>query len=86
PSIKDLKSVFEGPAYTKWRSLRESEDSRYLGLTAPRFLARLPYDPTENPIKGFNYKEDISSDHDHYLWGNTAYLMGTSLTDSFAKY
>ncbi|MDO2948057.1 type VI secretion system contractile sheath large subunit [Aeromonas simiae] len=86
PSIKDLKSVFEGPAYTKWRSLRESEDARYLGLTAPRFLARLPYDPVENPIKGFNYKENISADHEHYLWGNTAYLMGSSLTDSFAKY
>ncbi|MEI7108909.1 type VI secretion system contractile sheath large subunit [Pectobacterium versatile] len=86
PSIKDLKSVFEGPAYTKWRSLRESEDGRYLGLTAPRFLARLPYDPVENPIKGFNYKEDISTNHEHYLWGNTAYLMGTALTDSFAKY
>ncbi|MGL5763573.1 MAG: type VI secretion system contractile sheath large subunit, partial [Plesiomonas shigelloides] len=86
PSIKDLKSVFEGPAYTKWRSLRESEDARYLGLTAPRFLARLPYDPVENPIKTFNYKEDISADHDHYLWGNTAYLMGSALNDSFAKY
>lgn len=86
PTIKDLKSVFEGPTYTKWRSLRESEDSRYLGLTAPRFLARLPYDPVENPIKGFNYKENISASHEHYLWGNTAYLMGTALTDSFAKY
>ncbi|MBG6244425.1 type VI secretion system contractile sheath large subunit [Candidatus Symbiopectobacterium sp. 'North America'] len=86
PTIKDLKSVFEGPVYTKWRSLRESEDARYLGLTAPHFLARLPYDPVENPIKGFNYKEEISADHDHYLWGNTAYLMGAPITDSFAKY
>ncbi|HAT1682901.1 TPA: type VI secretion system contractile sheath large subunit [Klebsiella oxytoca] len=86
PSIKDLKSVFEGPAYTRWRSLRESEDARYLGLTAPRFLVRLPYDPVENPIKRFGYKEDISNSHEHYLWGNTAYLMGTALTDSFAKY
>lgn len=86
PTIKDLKSVFEGPAYTKWRSLRESDDARYLGLTAPRFLARLPYHPVENPINGFNYKEEISADHDHYLWGNTAYLMGTAITDSFAKY
>jgi len=86
PSIKDLKSVFEGPAYTKWRALRESEDARYLGLTAPRFLARLPYDPVENPVKGFNYQENINASHDHYLWGNTAYLMGTALTDSFAKY
>lgn len=86
PSIKDLKSVFEGPAYTKWRALREEDDARYLGLTAPRFLARLPYDPADNPIRGFNYREDVSADHDDYLWGNTAYLMGAALTDSFARY
>lgn len=86
PAIKDLPAVFEGPAYTKWRSLRESEDARYLGLTAPRFLARLPYDQTNNPIKAFNYQEAIGSRHEHYLWGNTAYLLASALTDSFAKY
>ncbi len=86
PTIKELKALFEGPAYTKWRSLRESEDSRYLGLTAPRFLLRLPYSDTENPIKNFNYHEDITANHDHYLWGNTAYLLAANLTDSFAQY
>ncbi len=86
PAIKDLKSVFEGPAHTRWRSLRESEDARYLGLTAPRFLVRLPYDPSNNPIKGFHYQEQTSADHHHYLWGNTAFLLATALTDSFARY
>ncbi|MCC8380658.1 MULTISPECIES: type VI secretion system contractile sheath large subunit [Xenorhabdus] len=86
PAIKDLKSVFEGPSHTKWRALRESEDSRYLGLTAPRFLLRLPYSSVENPIKNFNYQENVSRDHEHYLWGNTAYLLASCLTDSFAKY
>ncbi|PHM73097.1 type VI secretion system contractile sheath large subunit [Xenorhabdus kozodoii] len=86
PAIKDLKSVFEGPSHTKWRALRESEDSRYLGLTAPRFLLRLPYSGVENPIKNFNYQENVSRDHEHFLWGNTAYLLASCLTDSFAKY
>ena len=86
PAIKELKAVFEGPKYAKWRSLRESEDARYLGLTSPRFLLRVPYDPTENPVRSFNYKEDVSGDHEHYLWGNTAYLLATRLTESFAKY
>lgn len=86
PELKDLNSVFESPRYTKWRSLRESEDARYLGLTAPRFLLRVPYDPAENPIKSFNYREDVSASHEHYLWGNTAYAMASRLTDSFAKY
>ena len=86
PAIKELKAVFEGPRYAKWRGLRESEDARYLGLTAPRFLLRTPYDPAENPIRSFNYKEDVSADHEHYLWGNTAYLLATRLSESFAKY
>lgn len=85
-AIKELKAVFEGPAYVKWRALRETEDSRYIGLTAPRFLLRLPYDRNDNPVKTFNYEEDVNADHEHYLWGNTAYLLATNLTDSFAKY
>ncbi len=72
PNIKDLYAIFEGPAYTKWRALRDSEDSRYLGLTAPRFLLRQPYSPTDNPVKNFNYYEDVSQNHEDYLWGNTA--------------
>ncbi|MEO3384124.1 type VI secretion system contractile sheath large subunit [Enterobacter soli] len=86
PAIKELKAVFEGPAYIKWRALRESEDSRYLGLTAPRFLLRLPYDTEDNPAKSFDYRETIQGEHDNYLWGNTAYLMACNLTDSFARY
>ncbi|MGB1239337.1 MAG: type VI secretion system contractile sheath large subunit [Pseudomonadales bacterium] len=84
--IKDLESIFESPRYTKWRSLRESEDSKYIGLTAPRFLLRTPYDPIENPVRSFNYTEDVSKSHEHYLWGNTALLLGNRLADSFAKY
>ena len=53
--IKEVKDIFEGPRYAKWRALRESEDSKYLALTMPRFLSRLPYDSIENPIKTFNY-------------------------------
>jgi len=86
PSIKELEATFESPRYTKWRSLRESEDSKYIGLTAPRFLLRTPYDPIENPVRSFNYTEDVSQNHEHYLWGNTALLLGNRLTDSFAKY
>ncbi|NEY26817.1 type VI secretion system contractile sheath large subunit [Escherichia coli] len=85
-AIKELKAVFEGPAYVKWRALRETEDARYIGLTAPRFLLRLPYDRNENPVKSFDYQEDVNADHEHYLWGNTAYLLASNITDSFAKY
>lgn len=86
PKLKDLKSIFEGPQYTKWQSFRESEDARYVGLTLPRFVLRLPYGPETSPVKAFNYEEDVSASHEHYLWGNTAFTFASRLTDSFAKY
>jgi type VI secretion system protein ImpC len=69
PNLKDIKSILEGPQYAKWKSFRESEDSRGVGLTLPRFLLRLPYGEETNPVKTFNYNETLG-DHDNYLWGN----------------
>jgi type VI secretion system protein ImpC len=86
PNLKDIKAIMEGPQYIKWRSFRESEDSRYVALTLPRFLLRLPYGPDSNPVKSFNYEERVSSSHEHYLWGNTSFAFATRLADSFAKY
>jgi len=86
PAVKDLAAVYEGPRYRKWNSLRESEDARYIGLTGPRFLLRQPYDPGDNPVRSFVYTEDVVSDHENYLWGNTAFALATRLTESFAKY
>lgn len=86
PNLKDLKSILEGPRYTKWRGFRESEDARYVGLTTPRFLLRLPYNKSDNPVKSFDYNESVTDNHENYLWGNTAYTFATRLTDSFAKW
>ncbi len=86
PNLKEVKDIFEGPRFAKWRGMRESEDARYLGLTMPRFLLRQPYDPLENPTRSFVYRETIAGDHDNYLWGNTSYLLASRITDSFAKY
>lgn len=86
PNLKDINDIFEGPRFAKWRGLRESEDARYLGLTMPRFLLRSPYDPLENPVRSFVYRESINGDHGNYLWGNTSFLLANRITDSFAKY
>ena len=86
PQLKDLKSIFEGPQYTKWQSFRESEDARYVALALPRFLLRLPYGPDTQPVKAFNYEESVRASHEHYLWGNAAFTFASRLTDSFAKY
>ncbi|MGO4332506.1 type VI secretion system contractile sheath large subunit [Cupriavidus sp. 2TAF22] len=86
PNLKEVKDIFEGPRFAKWRGLRDSEDSRYLGLTMPRFLLRQPYDPLEHPTRSFAYRETIDGEHDNYLWGNTSYLLASRITESFARY
>ena len=86
PNLKDLQSVFEGPQYAKWQAFRESEDSRNVGLTCPRFLLRLPYGQDTVPVKAFNYNEQVQGNHKGYLWGNTSFAFATRLADSFAKY
>jgi type VI secretion system protein ImpC len=84
---RDLSKIFESPEYAKWRSFRDSEDSRYVGLCLPHILMRLPYGPETKPAESFNYVEDVDgTDHKKYLWGNAAYAFACRLTDSFTKY
>ena len=85
---RDLAKVFDTVDYAKWKSFRESEDARYVGLTVPRFLGRLPYDPKEGiTTEGFNFVENVDgTDHNKYLWVNTAYALGARLTAAFETY
>lgn len=86
PNLKDLKSIFESPQYTKWRSFRESEDSRNVGLTVPHFLLRLPYGENTKPTKKFNYSENVAESNDKFLWGNAGFTFASNVAKSFAKY
>lgn len=84
---RDLTKIFQTAEYAPWRSLRDSEDSRYLGLTMPRFLGRIPYGATTNPVDEFDFEEDTGdADHSKYLWCNSAYSMGVNITRSFKEY
>ncbi len=84
---RDLAKVFDTVEYAKWKSFRDSEDARYVGLALPHILMRLPYGPDTTPVETFNFKEDVDgTDHKKYLWGNAAYALGTRLTTAFAKY
>jgi type VI secretion system protein ImpC len=91
---RDLEKIFDSAEYTKWRSFRDSEDARFVTLTMPRVLARLPYGQATKPIEAFNYEEaaldnegrHLESEHDEYCWMNAAYTMGTTLTKSYAEY
>ncbi len=84
---RDLTKIFQTPEYAAWRSLRESEDSRYIGLTMPRFLSRLPYGAATDPVEEFAFEEDVEgADHSKYTWANSAYAMGVNINRSFKLY
>jgi type VI secretion system protein ImpC len=85
--VRDLAKIFDQVEYGRWRSFRESDDSRYVGLTLPHTLMRLPYGRDTVPTETFNFEENVDgTDHQKYLWGNAAYSFGTRLTEAFALY
>ncbi|MBE0380055.1 type VI secretion system contractile sheath large subunit [Pseudoalteromonas prydzensis] len=92
---RDLEKVFESLEYTKWRSFRDSDDSRFVSLTMPRFLSRLPYGAASKPVEEFNYEEFVvessdgrstSADNSEYCWSNAAYAMATNMAKAFSQY
>ena len=84
---RDLAKIFDQTEYGKWKSFRNSEDSRYVGLVLPHVLGRLPYGAENVPVEAFNFEEDVNGkEHDKYLWMNAAYVLGSRLTDAFARY
>jgi type VI secretion system protein ImpC len=84
---RDLTKIFQTPEYAAWRSLRESEDARYIGLTMPRFLARAPYGAKTNPVDEFEFEEATDGlDAGKYAWANSAYAMAVNINRSFKMY
>jgi len=84
---RDLTKIFTTPEYAAWRSLRESDDARYLAMCMPRFLGRLPYGSKTSPVDAFDFEEDtVGAEHDKYSWCNAAYAMATNINRSFKEY
>ncbi len=84
---RELGRIFAAPDYAAWRSLRESEDAKYLGLCLPRFLARQPYGARSNPVEEFEFEESADGgDSSRYAWANAAYAMAVNINRSFKSY
>ncbi|MDR0662240.1 MAG: type VI secretion system contractile sheath large subunit, partial [Holosporales bacterium] len=84
---RDLSKLFESSEMIKWRSFRESEDSRYVALTLPHVLARLPYGPDTQPVEGLAFKEDLyGTENAKFCWGNPAFVLAQRITDAVAHY
>ncbi|MCO6517108.1 MAG: type VI secretion system contractile sheath large subunit, partial [Snodgrassella sp.] len=85
-SIKDIGNYFDRAEYIKWNSFRNTDDARYIGLTLPRFLARLPYGSDTVPVRSFNYSEEVKGpDHNRYLWSNATFAFAANMVRSFIK-
>ncbi len=83
-AIKDVTNYFDRAEYIKWKSFRDSDDSRYIGLTMPRVLGRLPYGPDTVPVRSFNYVEEVKGpDHDKYLWTSASFAFAANMVRSF---
>ncbi|WP_404361238.1 type VI secretion system contractile sheath large subunit [Methylotuvimicrobium sp. KM1] len=84
---RDLTKIFSTPEYAAWRSLRDSDDSKYLGMAMPRFLSRLPYGAKTDPVEEFDFEEDTEAANSaNYTWSNAAYAMATNINRSFKLY
>ena len=84
---RDVGKIFDSTEYAKWKSFRQSDDSRYVALTLPHILVRLPYGKDTKQVEEFDYEEAVDgSDHSKYLWGNAAFGLAARLTNSFSKY
>ena len=84
---RDLTKIFSNTEYAAWRGLRESDDSKYVGLTMPRYLSRMPYGATTNPVEEFAFEEDTEGgSHAKYTWSNSAYAMAANINRSFKDY
>ncbi|WP_313124507.1 type VI secretion system contractile sheath large subunit [Pseudescherichia sp.] len=83
-AIKDISNYFDRAEYIKWKSFRDTDDARYLGLVMPRVLGRLPYGPDTVPVRSFNYVEQVKGpDHDKYLWTNASFAFAANMVKSF---
>jgi type VI secretion system protein ImpC len=84
--IEDLHNYMERSEFLKWNSFRQTEDARYVGLILPRFMLRLPYGPDTQPVKEFNYMENVKgTDHDKYLWGNSTFAFAANMVRSYIE-
>lgn len=86
PNPQDLEKIVSNAAYATWNGFRMSEDAKYVGLTMPRVLSRLPYSDDDGRVKDFTFNEDVAGDHKNYVWMNAAYALGVNINRSQSEY
>ena len=84
---RDLVRITATPDYVAWRAMRDQADMRYVGLTMPRFLARLPYGAATDPLDSFSFEERTDGeDISRLLWANAAWAFASNLVRAFGDH
>lgn len=86
PSSKDWNISEDSTEWKLWNALRSNQESEYLGLAMPRFLARLPYGQDTDPAEVFSFEEfSNTGEHNNYVWSNPSFICAYLLAKSFRK-
>jgi type VI secretion system protein ImpC len=84
--IQDIEDYCDRAEYVRWNSFRATDDARYVGLTMPRVLGRLPYGVHTTPVRAFNYQEVVrGADRSRYLWVNASFAFAVNMVRSFTS-
>ncbi|MEO3999645.1 type VI secretion system contractile sheath large subunit [Mesorhizobium sp. CAU 1732] len=84
--VSDPAKLVDGQHGIRWNALRAREDSRFIGLVAPRVLMRAPYEPHSlRRDDGFPFRETIASDGRTLLWGNGAFAFAAIIIRNFIE-
>jgi type VI secretion system protein ImpC len=84
---RDLGKIFDAPDYAAWRSLRDSDNARYVALCLPRVLAREPFGEKSVKVEDFSFEEETDGhDGNKYAWMNAAYAMAANINRAFKEY
>lgn len=84
---RDLSRIFEIGEMAQWKSFRSSEDSRYVALTLPHMLMRLPYGPDTVPVEEFDFVEEChGGEHANYLWGGASWALAEKIIVSYREF
>lgn len=87
PDPDDWDFSGQNAAGKLWAAIRGLPESKFIGMTMPRFLARLPYGAATEPAESFTFEEfDDPGDREDLLWSNGCFIAAHLLAASYSQF
>ncbi len=83
--VADPAAAFVAKEYQRWKALSNREDIRFIAVTLPRILARLPWDEALDRHRGFRYRETATSGAEQ-VWTNSGYLVAACVMRAYEAF